>query len=160
MPQGDDPGFRTVRGYQQLGRQQGGLTPALEDYLEMISRLCLRDDYARVGRLAELLHVQPSSASKMVAKLTGRGYVRYERYEIIRLTARGREQGNFLLRRHDTVDRFLQLIGVRDSLEETELIEHSVTPVTLGRLERLLDFFAANPAARQSFADFPQPAES
>lgn len=157
MPQENDPGFRTVRGYQQLDRR--GLTPALEDYLEMIGRLCLRDDYARVGRVAELLHVQPSSASKMVGKLTEQGYVRYERYEIIRLTARGREQGAFLLHRHDTVDRFLKFIGVRDSLEETELIEHSVTPDTLRRLERLLAFFAADPAARQSFADFPEPAE-
>lgn len=33
-------GFRTVRGYQLENQQEGGLTPVLEDYLEMVHRIC------------------------------------------------------------------------------------------------------------------------
>ncbi len=83
--------FRTVRGYQLLNQQDGRLTPALEDYLEMAYRLCLQYSYARVNKLSELLHVRPSSASKMISKLANLGYLEYDRHEIILLTEKGQE---------------------------------------------------------------------
>lgn len=138
--------FHTVRGYQQLNQKSGALTPALEDYLEMVYRRCCMDQYARVGKIAELLNVTPSSASKMVSKLAGLGYLKYERHEIILMTDKGRELGAFLLGRHNTVERFLKLIGIADSLEETELVEHSLNPDTVAHLGALLSFFERNPA--------------
>ena len=68
MNKSPDSVFRTVRGYQLKNQKKGVLTPALEDYLEMVYRLCLEDHYARVGKLSELLHVKPSSTSKMILK--------------------------------------------------------------------------------------------
>lgn len=154
MDTNDDAQFRTVRGYQRLNQQSGGLSPALEDYLEMVYRLCIRDNYARVGKISELLHVKPSSASKMIFKLAELQYLKYDRYEIILLTERGRELGAFLLYRHNTVDRVLQLVGVADSLEETELIEHSLNPKTVARLNLLLEFFQKDDALLKRFQQF------
>ena len=62
----DAKGFYTIKGYQiQEGAE---LTPAMEDYLEMICRLMETHTVVRLGELAEVLHVKPSSASKMIQK--------------------------------------------------------------------------------------------
>lgn len=146
--------FHTVRGYQLLNQQDGRLTPALEDYLEMVYRLCLQQNYARVGKISELLHVKPSSASKMITKLAGFGYVEYDRYEIILLTEKGRETGAYLLRRHDTVESFLKLLGCSNVLEETELIEHSLSASTVLALSGLLDYFQSNSNVLDGFLKY------
>lgn len=146
--------FHTVRGYQLLNQQDGRLTPALEDYLEMVYRLCLQQNYARVGKISELLHVKPSSASKMITKLAGFSYVEYDRYEIILLTEKGRETGAYLLRRHDTVESFLKLLGCSNILEETELIEHSLSASTVLALSGLLDYFQSNSNVLDGFLKY------
>jgi len=151
-------GFRTVRGYQLANRREGGLTPALEDYLEMVYRLCLEDRYARVGKLSALLHVKPSSASKMIFKLVDLGYLEYDRYDSILLTERGERTGAYLLKRHDTVERFLTLAGNTSPLEEAELIEHSLNCSTVSQIDTLLDFFAKNPDIRKQYEDFKKAA--
>ena len=154
MNNGKVSDFRTVRGYQLANQREGHLTSALEDYLEMAYRLCMENDYTRVGKLAELLNVKPSSASKMIFKLAGLGYLKYDRYEIIQLTERGREIGKYLLKRHETVESFLKLIGSSSPLEETELIEHSLSFSTVSDLTALLEFFQTDEAARNSFHSF------
>lgn len=146
--------FHTVRGYQMLNQQGGQITPAMEDYLEMIYRLCAKENYTRVGRLSDLLHVKPSSASKMIFKLAELGYVKYDRYEIIFLTDKGKKLGQFLLYRHNTVEEFLKLIGVVDTLEETELVEHNLNTETLTKLHSLLLFFQDNPAVQDNYEQF------
>lgn len=146
--------FRTFRGYQMKSQREGQPTSAMEDYLEMIFRLCEKDGYTRVGRLSGLLHVKPSSASKMIMKLSRMGYLNYDRYEIIQMTETGRKIGSYLLERHNTVEQFLLLAGSSDSLEETELIEHSLSAATVACLDTLLQFFRSDPEAQKRFAEF------
>lgn len=145
---GDDPinngkesDFRTVRGYQLLNQKEGQLTPAMEDYLEMVYRLCMKNDYVRVGQLAEFLNVKAPSASKMIVKLSALGYLKYDRYEIIQMTDMGKDLGKYLLKRHETIEAFLTLIHSPDPLEETELIEHSLSVTTVTNLSALMEFF-------------------
>ena len=152
--------FRTVRGYQLANQKEGQLTPAMEDYLEMSYRLCMEHDYARIGQLSELLHVKPSSASKMISKLAGLGHLKYDRYEIIQLTENGREIGEYLLKRHETIEAFLQLIGSSNPLEETELIEHTLSPSTVAALDILNGFFASNAEVTRKYIAFKDAATS
>jgi Mn-dependent DtxR family transcriptional regulator len=151
-------GFRTVRGYQLKNQREGKLTSALEDYLEMVYRLCIEDKYARVGKLSELLHVKPSSASKMILKLVDLGYLEYDRNESILLTAAGRASGSCLLDRHDTVERFLAILGNTNPLEEAELAEHSLSPSTISKIKILLEFFARNPDVKNQYEKFKKAA--
>ena len=151
--------FRTSRGYQILNRQEKKLTSAMEDYLEMIYRLCLKNGYTRVGRLSELLHVRPSSASKMISKLADMDCIKYERHEIILLTDSGKKIGSYLLCRHNIVEEFLQLIGSNNVLEETELIEHSLIPYTVENLNTFLEFFKSDLYADKNFRDFKKSKE-
>lgn len=145
--------FHTVRGYEMINWGGDGLTSAMEDYLEMAYRLCMQEDYARIGKLSQLLHVKPSSASKMIFKLSQLGLLQYERYEIIILTALGKEIGATLLRRHNTIEGFLELLKSANALEETELIEHSLSPETVEHLSKMLKFFAQNPTVKQQLQE-------
>ncbi len=98
-----------MRGYQLRSRKEGRLTPAQEDYLEMAYRLFCRQGYVRVGQLSELLHVKPSSASKMILKLSQLGFLDYDRYEVILLTDKGKETGAYLIFRHETAKQVFAL---------------------------------------------------
>lgn len=154
MSKSKNSNFRTVRGYQIANQEEGKLTPALEDYLEMIYRLCVQNETIRVGKIAELLNVRPSSVSKMIFKLVDLQYIKYNRYDIIQLTDTGRKTGEYLLQRHSTVEKFLTLLGSMNPLEETELIEHALGPSTVSNLNILLSFFQTDPASRESFENY------
>ncbi len=150
--------FHTVRGYQLLEQNKKILTSALEDYLEMIYRNIDREGFLRINELAELLHVQNSSATKMAQKLGALGLIRYRKYGMIFLTDDGRELGKFLLDRHNIIAAFLKALGATgDLLVETELIEHNISTDTLGHMKRLALFFERYPDVAESFRRFAGP---
>ena len=131
----DNGEFYTQRGYES---KDSGLTAAMEDYLEMICRIVRDGGEVRVRDLAARLHVKPSSASKMMSHLDSLGYVEAERYGLIHLTESGRAAGDYLLYRHEVVERFLRnLNGSRDETEQAERIEHFLDRRTVGNLDRL-----------------------
>lgn len=147
--------FHTVRGYQLLEQDKKLLTSAMEDYLEMIYRNNLVEKYMRINTLSELLNVNPSSATKMVQKLSTLGLVNYKKYGIIFLTERGEEIGKFLLYRHETIESFLKYLGSNENvLLETELLEHNVTNDTLANLNLLNEFFHCNTDIFNKFNEF------
>lgn len=136
-----DDRFHTVRGYELQRHNKNMLTPAMEDYLEMIYRNSLNETYIRVNILAQMLNVNDSSASKMVQKLGELNLVHYEKYGIVTLTDKGRELGKDLLNRHNTIENFLLLIGCSDdALIQTELIEHIITDSTVKNMQILYNF--------------------
>ena len=139
--------FLTDSGYAGEIRKNGGMTPAAEDYLEMICRLATTAEGGsgytdtprpvRIGELAEKLHVSPSSASRMAQAMALRGYIDFRRYGFITLTAEGQETGNYLIRRHTVVMRFLEwLRGDPDGFGEAERIEHHLSRKTVEAMER------------------------
>jgi len=137
--------FYTVRGYALLRQNDNVLTPSMEDYLEMAFRLGKDKGYTRMGDLAEALHVQPPSASKMIQKLADMGFFNYEKYGVIEFTALGRETGEYLLQRHETIEKFLMMIGVKQNiLEDTEKIEHNISDETYQMIILFLEFMQKN----------------
>lgn len=142
----ESSGFHTVRGYQLLEKNKKLLTPAMEDYLEMIYRNSLNNGYMRINTLSELLHVAAPSATKMVQKLNQYGLLDYKKYGIIFLTESGAELGKYLLERHNIIEMFLVNLGVTENtLLETELIEHSISIPTLHKLDMFNEFLQENP---------------
>lgn len=139
--------FLTDSVYAGEIRKNGGMTPAAEDYLEMICRLAKSGEEGdaevlrpvRIGELAEKLHVSPSSASRMAQAMALRGYIDFKRYGFITLTTTGQETGEYLIRRHAVVTRFLEwLRGDPDGFGEAERIEHHLSRVTVEAMERKL----------------------
>lgn len=147
--------FRTVRGYQIKQQKTNPITPSMEDYLEMAYRLAGEKGYTRIGDLATALNVQPPSASKMVQKWAEMGYMQFEKYGIIELTKSGSSLGAYLLKRHETIERFFSMLGVDEGLlEETEAIEHYITPGTTNKIMLLVEFMENNPKWLKAFRDF------
>lgn len=131
-----DGGFYTDSGY---AKRNAGLTPAAEDYLEMICRLSSKGP-VRIKELSECLHVSPSSASRMAQQMSASGLLDFKRYGYITLTDRGAETGAYLMRRHGIVKRFLEwLKGSAEELEEAERIEHYLSPETVSAMERCVE---------------------
>lgn len=145
--------FFTFREYMK--KEYDLLTASMEDYLEMIYRLSRDSGFTRIHELATSLNVQPPSATKMVQKLAELKLVNYEKYGIIILTEQGKLMGSTLLERHNTIESFLKLIGISQGvLEETEKIEHTISPETLEYLKDFIDFIKQNPQFISSFDNY------
>lgn len=154
---GEASKFHTVRGYQLLEQNKKLLTPAMEDYLEMIYRSSLIEGYMRINMLSDLLNVAAPSATKMVQKLNKLGLLDYKKYGIIFLTQNGREIGEFLLQRHNIIELFLKNLGVSENiLVETELIEHNISAATLQKINIYNKFLEQNPDVIQKYEKFSQ----
>ena len=147
--------FYTTRGYEIQSYTNNLLTSSMEDYLEMIYRGYLADGYIRLSKLASLLNVKDSSASKMVQKLGKLKLINYEKYGVITLTPKGIEIGHFLLYRHNILENFLRLLGGEDNLlVETELIEHVISKKTVNNIHLLNGFFYENKEILDKFLEY------
>lgn len=131
------------------------LTPSMEDYLEMIFRLCENTGYTRIHDIANALNVQSPSVSKMIQKLADHGYLNYEKYGIVIVSEKGKITGKKLLNRHNLSEEFLKIIGVTENvLEETEKIEHALDNHTLVCLSAFLAFIKQKPAFLKEYKKF------
>lgn len=129
-------GFYTMKGYAL--NAEGELTSAMEDYLEMIARLIQQSEFVRANDLSKMLHVKASSVTKMVQQLGQAGLIQAEKYGDIRLTEKGHDVGNYLLYRHDVLNRFLCALNRSDDeLEQVEKIEHFLNRDTIKNMELL-----------------------
>jgi len=147
--------FHTVRGYQLMEQNRKLLTPAMEDYLEMIYRNSLGEGFLRITTLSELLNVSAPSATNMVQKLSGIDLLDYKKHGIIKLTESGKEIGKFLLQRHEIIEQFLKNLDVKENLLiETELIEHNISASTLQRFNLFNQFVETNPDILDKYTQF------
>ena len=127
----------------------------MEDYLEMIYRNSMDEGYIRIGKLAKLLNVSAPSTSKMVQRLSELDLLEFEKYGIIMLSDNGKEIGRYLLERHRLVEDFLKLLGCEDDiLQETELIEHDVSPRLLENIRLLSEFFIDNVEIMDKYMEY------
>jgi Mn-dependent DtxR family transcriptional regulator len=151
----DNNEFYTFQRYTRQYQNSHGLTPSMEDYLEMIYRLTLNKYYTRIIDLAGALNVQPPSATKMVQKLAEIGLLNYEKYGVVKLTPAGLKIGEILLRRHDSLEAFLRLLGVTNNvLEDTEKIEHNLSTEALECIHQFVSFIEAHPQYLDEFHNY------
>jgi len=131
----DESNFHTMKGYQLI--ENSAVTPAIEDYLEMICRIHKVNDVIRVNELAKLLHVRQSSVTKMLNNLNDLELVEYQKYGYIKPTVKGLELGNYLLYRHSVLNVFLCYINKTESeTEQVEKIEHFFDRRTIDNLNK------------------------
>lgn len=118
-------------------------TPSMEDYIEQIYNLIEEKGYARVSDIAEALAVHPSSVTKMVQKLDKDEYLVYEKYRGLILTSKGKKIGKRLVFRHELLEQFLQIIGVKEEniYDDVEGIEHHLSWDSIDRIGDLVQYF-------------------
>jgi Mn-dependent DtxR family transcriptional regulator len=136
--------FHTFNEYMK--KQESTLTASMEDYLEMLYRLSMKTGFIRIHELAQALHVQPPSATKMVQRLAKLGYVKYEKYGFITLEEKGMQTGRQLIDRHNTIEDLLRVLGIAEKnlLMETEKVEHTLSEETIEHIEEFNEFIAGN----------------
>lgn len=122
-------------------------TPSMEDYIEQIYLLIEEKGYARVSDIAEALSVHPSSVTKMVQKLDKDEYLVYEKYRGLVLTPKGKKIGKRLVYRHDLLEQFMQIIGVKQEniYNDVEGIEHHLSWDAIDRIGDLIQYFEEQP---------------
>lgn len=149
--------FHTVRGYENINLTRKLLTPSMEDYLEMIYRCSNEEKFVRLNKVAQMLHVRDSSASKMMKKLKELSFITYEKYGVITLTENGVTVGKYLLERHNIIETFLENLGGDDEIfVETELIEHVIGNKTVENIKMLNMFFEENEDVLQKYREFAE----
>lgn len=134
----DSDEFYTLKGYSLM--KTGEITAAMEDYLEMIYRLYCNKEMIRIKKISEILHVRPSSASKMAGLLKKSDYIEFEKYGVITLTQKGKAMGAYLLYRHEILHQFFCRINHSDNeLILVEKVEHFIDQETVGHIKDWLD---------------------
>ena len=136
--------FHTFSGYMK--KDEHLLSASMEDYLEMIYRLSKDTGFTRINELSTDLNVHPPSATRMVQKLGIMNLLQYERYGVIILKNEGKRMGESLLKRHNLIESFFRLMGVKEEeiLSETEKVEHTLSSETVRCFENAIEFMSSN----------------
>lgn len=118
----------------------------LEDYLEAIYNLNKEKGFISTLDLAQKLGVKSPTVSWMIARLAEQGYVVHERYKGMTLTEQGIKAARSVIRRHAAIFEFLEMIGIDKDVayEDAEGIEHHLHPVTISKIEGLVEFLKKN----------------
>ncbi|WP_130807834.1 metal-dependent transcriptional regulator [Senegalia massiliensis] len=128
------------------------LSPSLEDYLEEVYRLSLKEKDIRNKDIADTLNVSMPSVVKGLKKLKELNYIKYEPYEKIEVLEKGERKGKFLVERNRILREFVDIIGSScDEKAEAEAMEHYLCIDTIRSIEKLVSFFMTYPEIREKF---------
>ena len=136
---------------QEAQREQ---TASMEDYLEAIAKLGGARKVARVKQISEVLGVRMPSVTSALKKLSEQELVEHERYGHIKLTPQGHKVARDVIRRHDALTRFFaQALGIDQETAEEDAckIEHVISPLSMERLTKFVEFIGACPLGGANF---------
>ncbi len=82
----------------------------------------------------------------MLRRLAAKDYLVHEPYRSIRLTDEGAKIAKSVISRHAIISEFLSMIDVEKRVadEDAEGIEHYLHPMTIHKIERMVDFLRKN----------------
>ena len=126
-----------------------------DEYLETMYEFYEQNASTRVrtGDLAERLGVSPASATEMVQRLSGKGFIDYQRYKGAKLTQKGLEHGRMMKRRHRLAEVLLDRIPFDGNMHETACrLEHAIDD----DLEVALTVLLGNPKLDPSGREIPK----
>jgi len=119
------------------------LSAALQDYLEAILELDREKGAARVRDIAAALSVHKSTVTAALKSLSERGLVNYVPYELVSLTAEGRQIAEEVTAHHGMIRRFLEdILLVDENVSEKNAcrMEHVMDDEVVSRLGHLVRF--------------------
>ena len=131
-----------------LRARKARATQTTEDYVEMIADLIDTAGEARVVDIARCLGVSHVTVIRTIGRLKktridGRDVplVTMKPYRAVFLTPQGRRMAERVRKRHQTVVRLLEAVGVDPETARTDAegIEHHVSRETLAAFERFLE---------------------
>jgi DtxR family transcriptional regulator, Mn-dependent transcriptional regulator len=136
---------------QETQREQSA---SMEDYLEAIAKLGEGRKVVKVKQLSQMLGVKMPSVTSALKKLSEQELVVHERYGHVKLTPEGNELARDVICRHEALTRFFaQALGIdRETAEEDACkIEHVISPLSMDRLTKFVEFIGACPLGGANF---------
>jgi len=136
---------------QEVQREQ---TASMEDYLEAVAMLRGKGKVVRVSQISRKLKVKMPSVTSALKKLSEQGLVEHEKYGHIKLTLEGNKVAGEVLRRHKALTRFLiEALGIDQETAEEDAckIEHVISPLSLERVIKFIEFIEACPLGEANF---------
>ncbi len=133
---------------------QRGQSASMEDYLEAIAKLAKEKKAVKVKQLSQMLGVKMPSVTSALKKLSEQELVEHERYGHIKLTSAGNEVARSVISRHEALTRFFaHTLGIDCETAEQDAckIEHVISPVSMERLAKFVEFIEACPLGRANF---------
>lgn len=121
------------------------LSPSLEDYLKAILRIVSRQGTAKAKDIAKALKVNNSSVTGALKILAQKGMINYTPYGIITLTDIGRDLAADVIRRHESLRSFFNIVMAVSDERADEIackIEHIIPSDILERFEALTAFIS------------------
>jgi len=114
----------------------------IEDYVEMIYILQNKDEKVHTNNIASALNINPASVTEIFQKLSSGGYINYEKYSGVTLTAKGKKTAVATKKKHDTLKKFLTILGVGEKIADIDAckIEHIINSETMERLTKFVEF--------------------
>ena len=137
------------------------LSDSLENYLEVILKLEQTNKVARAKEIADHLEIQRGSVTGGLKALSEKGYINYQPYSYITLTAKGKRVAKDITYRHRVIKDFLlKVLQINEkTAEETACkMEHAIDGQTIERLVCFIEYIFACPRAGkdwiQSFLNY------
>lgn len=111
----------------------------MDDYLEQIFHLIEDKGYARPIEISQNLGISQASVTNMLKRLDDEGLVKHIKYRGTTLTEKGHTIATEIIRRHETLTRFLRLFEVDEETiyKDVEGMEHHVSKHTLAVIDAL-----------------------
>jgi len=136
--------------------KKDALTESLEDYLETILELEIKNKVARVKDIADKLDIQRCSVSGALKILAEKGLINYEPYSYITLTDNGICVAKKIKHRHNILKDFLSRI-VQLSSENADALacrmEHAVDEISMERIVQFIKFIDNCPRTGSEWID-------
>lgn len=123
-------------------------TSTKENYLKAINSLSLSNSKVTITALAERMAVSKPTANDMVKKMELKGWVVYEKYKPLKLTAKGKKVAALVVRKHRLAEMFLAEVmgfGWEEVHEIAEEIEHLQSEKMFDRMDEILGFPTIDP---------------
>ncbi len=123
-------------------KKEDNLTHMAEDYIAIIYRLHeKKNTLVKISDLADYLPNSPSTITEMIQRLAAKKYLDYEPFKGVRLSQKGIQLAEKILRRHRIIERFLTDIldlSPAEAHNEACKLEHTVSPIIEERLYNVL----------------------
>jgi DtxR family Mn-dependent transcriptional regulator len=126
----------------------------MEDYLEAIAMLGGEGRAVRVNQISQRLKVKMPSVTSALGKLSQQGLVIHERYGYVELTAEGYKAAEDVIHRHKALSHFfIEALDIDQETAEEDAckIEHVISPLSLERVTKFVEFMQACPLGEDNF---------
>jgi len=113
------------------------LSKSFEDYLETVYILKKNKKEARVKDVAKALNVKLPSVTEAIKKLDNLGFIKYERYSLVKLTKKGEIYAESIYKKHKTLFKFLtKILKIEENIaiQEACKMEHFLSDITLKKI--------------------------